>query len=194
MLQFMEHRDSQLCKIVPKHAIREVGWSFSHCNIVFYSSIIFGVKKLVGMGGCFCTKLDVFNEKNCCSSQYFALYFCRENLNSVRKKYPSVSVQIPPVSAGSCNSQAARPPLSQKAELPGTPPAFVTHSPFDEPAVSTSWDLTSSQRAQPQGRHGAQGTWMVISEVCNSSWNPCCIKGQMDLIKYFHFKTLEHFI
>jgi len=64
MLQFMEHQDSQLCKIVPKYAIREVGWSFSHCSIVFYSGIIFGVKKLVGMGGCFCTKLDVFNEKN----------------------------------------------------------------------------------------------------------------------------------
>lgn len=34
---------------------------------------------------------------------------------------------------------------------------------------------------------------MVISEVCNSSWNWCCSKGQMDLIKYFHFKTLEFF-
>lgn len=61
------------------------------------------------------------------------------------------------------------------------------------PQVSTSWDRTPSQRAQPQGRHGAQGTWMVISEVCNSSWNWCCSKGQMDLIKYFHFKTLEFF-
>ena len=35
---------------------------------------------------------------------------------------------------------------------------------------------------------------MVISEVCNSSWNWCCSKGQMDLIKYFHFKTLEFFL
>lgn len=102
-----------------------------------------------------------------------------------------MSVWIPLVSAGSCNSC---PPLSQKAGLPGTPPAFVMHFPLWRTHGKSIMGSGTQPKSLAPGRHGAQGTWRVSSEVCNSSSNWCCFKGQMDLIKCFHFKRLEHFI
>lgn len=85
------------------------------------------------MGGFFCAKLDAFNEKKVAFLNILLFISAGKTWNTsfLSEKYQSVSVRIPPVSAGSCNSQAPCPPLSQKAGLLGIPPAFMTHSPFD---------------------------------------------------------------
>lgn len=85
------------------------------------------------MGGVFCTKLGAFNEKKVAFLNILLFISVGKawNTSFLSEKYQYVFVQIPPVSAGSCNSQAPRPPLSQKVGLLGTPPALMTHSPFD---------------------------------------------------------------
>lgn len=96
---------------------------------------------MVGMGVFFvafllvvgvCTKVHAFSGKKC-FSLYFALYFCWENLKHIVFVRKIISPRLSEFLRCQLGAliHGLHIPLSQKAGLLGTPPAFMTHSPFD---------------------------------------------------------------